>query len=427
MSSLLSSLPIPLPSTSSLLLLLGGGMALQTANVLRPVRSPGVVSAASFFAGWLTDELALHHLGWQAAAVGALVALGGLSQPAGWAGLGLAAVGWLGLAATLRRSRCTGAALEGALREGLGAYPGEAGGQQDGRWRIDWGRIAWVIPFRRRDVEVKRDILFARPNGKPLKLDVYRKRGASWPAPTLLFVHGGGWVVGSKNAQGLMTMNHMASRGWTCVNISYRLSPRATFPDHLLDVKEAIRWVREHGKDHGCDPDFLVIAGGSAGAHLASLAALTANRPEYQPGFEQVDTSVQGCVAYYGVYDFTDRHGHWPHRSFRLLLEWLVMKKRRSEAPEAYEEASPIAQVSDQAPPFLLLHGDHDTLAPVEEGRAFARTLRASSRTPVVYAELPGAQHAFEIFPSIRSTLVMQAVERFLETIHRQRADLRKR
>jgi acetyl esterase/lipase len=182
-------------------------------------------------------------------------------------------------------------------------------------------------------------------------------------------------------------------------------------------VKQAIRWVREHGREHGCDPDFLVIAGGSAGAHLASLAALTANRPEYQPGFEEVNTAVQGCVGYYGVYDFSDRHGHWPHREFRLLLEWLVMKKRLREAPEAYDQASPIAQISDQAPPFLLFHGDHDSLAPVDEGRTFARALRAASREPVVYAELPGAQHAFEIFPSIRSTLVMQAVERFLEAI----------
>jgi acetyl esterase/lipase len=412
------SLPFPLPSTSSLLLVLGGGLALQAANALRPLRRPGFLSAASFFAGWLTDELILHHLGWQAAAVGGLVLLGGLAQPVGWVGLGLAGLAWLGLLAALRRSRRAGDILERALLDGLQGHPAAlAALERERGWRIDWGRIAWVVPFRRRDVEVTRNIVFSSPDGKPLRLDVYRRKGAAGPAPTLLFVHGGGWVLGSKNAQGLMTVNHMAARGWTCVNITYRLSPRATFPDHLIDVKQAIRWVREHGREHGCDPDFLVIAGGSAGAHLASLAALTANRPEYQPGFEGVNTAVQGCIGYYGVYDFSDRHGHWPHREFRLLLEWLVMKKRLREAPEAYDQASPIAQISDQAPPFLLFHGDHDSLAPVDEGRTFARALRAASREPVVYAELPGAQHAFEIFPSIRSTLVMQAVERFLEAI----------
>jgi acetyl esterase/lipase len=413
-------LPFPLPSPSLLLLLLGGAFALQAANALRPLRRPGVLSAASFFAGWLTDELLLHHLGWQLAAVLGLVALGALGTPLGWAGLGLAVVAWGGLLLALRRSRRTADILEQALQQGFEGHP-EARAAEAQRWRVDWWRIAWVVPFRRRDVEVRRDIVFATPGGKPLKLDVYRARGAQGAAPTLLFVHGGGWVVGSKNAQGLMTVNHMASCGWTCVNITYRLSPRATFPDHLIDVKQAIRWVREQGRAHGCDPDFLVIAGGSAGAHLASLAALTPNRAEYQPGFEHVDTTVQGCVGYYGVYDFADRHRHWPHREFRLLLEWLVMKKRQRDAPEAYEAASPIAQVGPHAPPFLLFHGDHDSLAPVDEGRAFARALRAASPEPVVYAELPGAQHAFEIFPSIRSTLTMQAVERFLGALLRRR------
>ncbi|RYE90997.1 MAG: alpha/beta hydrolase, partial [Myxococcales bacterium] len=417
-------------SPSTLLLALGAALLGLALNALRPLRWPGVVSAASFFAGWLTDELAPHQLVVQVALVAGLVALGGLAQPAGWAGLALAGLAWVGLGLSLRRSRQAGPRLDQALREGLGddylERTGAAWRRSDG-WRVDWGRVARVLPRRGRSVEVTRDLVFASPGGVPLRLDVYRRRGASGPAPTLIFVHGGGWVSGDKRAQGLLTVHRLAARGWTCLNINYRLSPGATFPAHLIDVKQAIRWARQEGLAHGCDPAFIALAGGSAGAHLASLAALTPDRPVYQPGFEPVDTSVQACVAYYGVFDFTDRHRHWPHRAFKLLLSWLVMKTSLDDDRALYDEASPIAQVSDRAPPFLVLHGDRDTLAPVEEGRAFVRALRSVSRAPVVYAELPGAQHAFEILPSVRSTVAVAAVERFLAytySEHRRQAGL---
>ena len=215
-------------------------------------------------------------------------------------------------------------------------------------------------------------------------------------------------------------MYHLASRGWVCVSVNYRLSPHATFPDPLIDLKQAIRWIREHGREYGADPDFIVATGGSAGGHLAALVALTGNDPEYQPGFEQVETSVQACVPFYGVYDFTNRHGVWRHQALAELLERQVMKASREEAPQAYEKASPLSRVSPAAPPFFIIHGDSDTLAPVEDARRFCAALRETSRAPVVYAEIPGAQHAFELFPSLRAALVVHGVERFLAYVYSQ-------
>src|SRR3989442_2578192 len=98
----------------------------------------------------------------------------------------------------------------------------------------------------------------------------------------------------------------LAAEGWVCVAANYRLSPRAAFPEHLIDCKLALRWVREHIESFGGDPDFVVVTGGSAGGHLAALVALTANAPEYQPGFEDTDTSVTACVPFYGVYDLVE-------------------------------------------------------------------------------------------------------------------------
>jgi acetyl esterase/lipase len=96
----------------------------------------------------------------------------------------------------------------------------------------------------------------------------------------------------------------------------------------------------------------------------------------------------------------------------------LVIKASREEKPELWRLASPQALVSPDDPPFFVIHGSNDTLVPVDEARQFVEKLRATSKSPVVYAELPGAQHAFDIFPSLRTAHVIRAVERFLDYIY---------
>ena len=91
----------------------------------------------------------------------------------------------------------------------------------------------------------------------------------------LVQIHGGGWLWGRKEGQAEPLMGHLAERGWVCVAPNYRLSPRATWPDHIVDVKRALAWVKSNIAEYGGDPGFLVVTGGSAGGHLASLAGLT--------------------------------------------------------------------------------------------------------------------------------------------------------
>src|SRR5690606_1758010 len=136
----------------------------------------------------------------------------------------------------------------------------------------------------------------------------------------------------------------------------------ATFPDHLVDLKRAVAWIRQHADALGVDPGYIAVTGGSAGGHLASLLALTASDPRYQPGFEDADTSVQAAVSFYGVYDFTNRLGTKPP-AFRTFLERVVMK-RPFDPHGAYRLASPIDRVREDAPPFFVIHGEMDTIAP---------------------------------------------------------------
>jgi acetyl esterase/lipase len=232
----------------------------------------------------------------------------------------------------------------------------------------------------------------------------------------LLQVHGGGWVIGNKDQQAMPLMAHMADRGWVCVSINYRLSPRATWPDHIVDVKRALAWVKANIADHGGDPDFVAITGGSAGGHLASLAALSANEPSWQPGFEEADTSVVAAVPFYGVYDWTNRDGTGM-AGMEDFLGKTVLKTRLEDDRETWDRASTMSWVGPDAPPFMVVHGSNDTLVPVEQARAFVAMLRAESKNPVAYAELPGAQHAFELFDSPRTLQTVPAIHRFLEAV----------
>ena len=100
----------------------------------------------------------------------------------------------------------------------------------------------------------------------------------------LVYIHGGAWVIGDKREQGIPMMHELVQRGWVCVAINYRLSPRATWPDHIVDCKRAVAWVRGHIAEYGGDPGFIAVSGGSAGGHLSSLLALTPDEPEWQPG-----------------------------------------------------------------------------------------------------------------------------------------------
>ncbi|KAB2899407.1 MAG: alpha/beta hydrolase, partial [Kofleriaceae bacterium] len=293
--------------------------------------------------------------------------------------------------------------------------------------RYTWRDLAAVFPFRPRTVRRVCNLEYASAAGRSLCLDVLRPDGDDVTRrPVFVYIHGGAWVIGHKNQQGRLTMHELVAAGWVCVSVNYRLSPRATWPDHIVDVKRALAWVKRNIAQHGGDPDFVVIGGGSAGAHLASLTALSAHDKTFQPGFTELDLSVQGCVAYYGIYDFVDRDRHFPYRAFQtFLLRHVVMKQRLERARELYDRASPVFHISPAAPPFLVWHGDRDSLAPVAGARAFVEKLRATSSAPCAYVELPGAQHAFELFPSLRSVAAVRGTHRFCQAIwsaHRARA-----
>ena len=361
-----------------------------------------------WFAGYLVREFAWWYAAWCLAGIAALVALGWASAVAGTiavAALGLAAAwfAWLGVQ-SLRSARAVDRALE--------AIPGEPP-------ELRFPRSHLLVPplmLFARTVRRERGVVFHTEGRLQLRLDVYRPASerSEGPLPAVVQVHGGGWISGSRVEQGIPLLNHLASNGWIGFNVDYRLSPRATLPDHVVDVKRAIAWVRANAAELGVDPARIAITGGSAGGHLTALAALTSDDRTLQPGFEDADTSVAAAVPFYGIYDMLDTDTVYYEGIRSWLLEGVVIKRRRDEDPDAFRAVSPTHRVHPGAPPFLIFHGEHDSLVPVDDARTFARRLSEVSRNPVSYVELPGAEHAFDLFPSARTAHVVEGIERFL-------------
>jgi acetyl esterase/lipase len=376
-----------------------------------------------FLSAWLCGELALIHILWQVSLTALMAFTGELTAPLAQTGLGLFALSWLGLVYLHSQSLDTPNHLRPALRRALGEnYRAQIPADRQHLLCDDILSHHWLRPFnfKRAGVRLHSHIAYSDA-GKRNLLDIYHPHEPrDGGFPVLLQVHGGAWIIGEKEQQALPLMYHMAQRGWLCVAINYRLSPKAAFPAHIIDVKKAIAWIREHISEYGGNPDFIAITGGSAGGHLSSLAALTPNRAEWQPGFEQVDTAVQAAVPFYGVYDFLDRHGIRPGMSMDDLLAERVMQCTRENNPQLWDIGSPLSHVAVDAPPMFVIHGTHDSLVWVEEAQVFVSALQAVSKQPVAYAELPGAQHAFEVFHSVRTDHTVNAVGHFLEWTHAQ-------
>lgn len=389
-----------------------------TANGLRPASFGQPVGGWAFWFGWQVSELPLLTLGVQTLLTGRAVRDGKWRTPAGMARLGAQAASAAGLWKLQKDAVDSKVVLEDALVAGLGADYAErarrAGlGPAEGPGINPWAAVPTWLSRRSR---LRASGVSYGPHGKRNLLDIWAtpdiKPGDR--APVLIQVHGGGWVYGDTRNQAYPLMDRLRTAGWICVPISYRLSPRATWPDHIVDVKRAISWVKANIADYGGDPDFVVVTGGSAGGHLTALAALTANEPEFQPGFEAADTSVRAAVPFYGVYDLLDWDGRGGPASTVRFMERVVLKSSPDTDRRTWTRASPLHWVGPDAPPMMILHGSNDSLVPVDGARRLARALRASSNSPVVYAELPRAQHAFDIYASIRTLSSVRAVEHFL-------------
>jgi acetyl esterase/lipase len=403
---------------------LSAWLVLSALTALRPGRR-GIFAALAYPVGWAAGELPVQAIVGQAALVGLLV----------W--WGWPRTIWLGvlvvvLASIVLLENLALVAIQfhsrRVVRRALALSPREPlvlPSPREDRFG-SWWRTALQVPLHPRDMQLIRNV----PYG-PLarhRLDVWRMSTTPQDAPVIFYVHGGAWTFGDKREQGRPMLHEFVRRGWVAVACNYRLAPKDAWPAQIEDVARTLAWIKKSIASFGGDPSRVVVAGGSAGGHLAALLALSADDPTWRPADIQGvrDWSVRGAVPLYGVLEMTGDEAHWRGlgRGLRILLEQRVVRKPFAEDPALYEQMSPFHRLHEDAPPFLVVQGGNDTLVDVNVARDFVEKFRRVALSPIYYVELPFTQHAFDVTASPRTSAVVRAAVVFAESVVRPRPTL---
>lgn len=263
-----------------------------------------------------------------------------------------------------------------------------------------------------KEVSTIREVCYGDVEGRKLYLDIYTPTEIpNNPRPAIVFVHGGSWMVGNKD-QFLRQASHLAKVfNMFAVTISYRLNEEAKFPAPIHDVKAAVRWVRSQAGTYNIDVDRIAICGGSAGAHIASMAALTRGIKEYEGkgGNQNQDSTINLAVLFNGEYDLVDVVNN---DSCVVPLK-VFFGKSLKEDEDLYRKASPLEIANSNMPPTLFLHGTKDDCVSHKQSISMHKRLKELG----VYSEIEiyeGKQHAWFNFKNdYKETL--KRMEKFIK------------
>jgi acetyl esterase/lipase len=276
---------------------------------------------------------------------------------------------------------------------------------------VSWGQLSsaatWAATADNR-YQVFPNITYLTANDYEDKLDVYRRRGATTPEPTLIWIHGGGWVAGTKEGAINMLLPWL-EMGWNVVNVEYRLARVSHAPAAVEDCLCALKWVVSHANEHHFDSSRIVVSGDSAGGHLSLMTGMTPESagldsqcPSDPPGIPK----VAAIVDWYGITDVADLL-QGPNRK-TYAVAWLGSAVDRDEIAK---RVSPLTYVRAGLPPILSIQGDADPTVPYSHSVRLQDAL-AKAGVPHQFVTIPGGKHGgfspeerIRIFTEIRSFL----------------------
>lgn len=373
---------------------------------------------------------------------GLLLATAGVLRGSWWMGVP-AGLACLGAIVAIVRLGIVRTDLAGSLGPDWDSrIPDERRSTMVGRW---WsGRLPRV-----READLRQDVAFAvAPGHRSLLCDVWRPAAGVAPSGlAMVYLHGSAYYFLDKDLGTRPLFRHLAAQGHVIVDVAYRLFPETDVPGMVADAGRAVTWVRKHAADLGVRPDRIVLAGGSAGGHLALLAAYGTGSAGSEPG-------VCAVASLYGQTDLAAMYEHasqdkrcapddprpdwdaptprWMLRVFgtdaeRLGLRHMLVAGRcdwlvggtPDEVPERYARVSAIRQIRRGCPATLLVHGLHDEMAPVSA----VRRLEARARelgVPVTAVYLPSTDHMFDLVAtrwSPQARTAIHVLERFLAVV----------
>ena len=273
----------------------------------------------------------------------------------------------------------------------------------------------WAITGPNR-FQVQSGITYLTASGYESKLDVFRRRDKPGPHPTLIYIHGGGWTSGGKE-DGIMHIMPWLEMGWQAVNVEYRLARVAPAPAAVEDCLCALRWVVSHAAQYGIDPARLVVAGDSAGGHLALTtgmipASAALDRPCLPPTNGVADAApppmpkVAAIVDWYGITDVTELLDGKNRQGY--AVEWLSRTPNREEVARS---VSPLTYVRPGLPPVFIIHGDADPTVPYTHSVRLQSALE-KVEVPNQLITVPGGRHGQ--FPPEERLRIYAAIRDFL-------------
>ncbi len=234
-------------------------------------------------------------------------------------------------------------------------------------------------------------IVYKQTDARDLKIDIYHKKSLKEEAPLLLFIHGGSWKSGDRDDYRRYLIDY-AEKGYITASVAYRFSQEAIFPAQLNDIVCAIQWLKTHCHDYRINPEKIALIGGSAGGHLAMMAAYMGGESRYPGSCDYpVDASVQAIVNLYGPADLTTEIAIHTPSVIRL-----TGRPYSDSTKMLFEDISPIRYISADDPPTLIFHGTIDKIVKVSQSDSLVQVLNRVG-VPHEYHRLKGWPHTMDL------------------------------
>tara|TARA_R110002049_G_scaffold993_2_gene7102 strand:- start:44713 stop:45687 length:975 start_codon:yes stop_codon:yes gene_type:complete len=215
--------------------------------------------------------------------------------------------------------------------------------------------ITPIIPLVSNEIKAKENVCYKKIDNSKLRADIYLPKDASEKShPAVLLIHGGGWLTGSKENQRVMAQ-HLALNGYVAITVSYRLGLEAPYPAGVIDLKDAIVWIRKNAKKYPINPDKIAVLGASAGAQLATLIGVTPNSPLYEPD-SKIPDYVQAIVNIDGIVSFIHPEASAEAKSGKVSMADVWLNGSKEENFKNWKEASPLEYVDAHTPPTLFIN-----------------------------------------------------------------------
>jgi len=283
----------------------------------------------------------------------------------------------------------------------LAVVAGLAVAQETESWTINAVNDYRIVP----------NVTYSVANNYECKLDVYTKRTVTKPLPTVLLIHGGGWVAGTKEGAMMMALPYL-EMGLAVVNVEYRLATSSLAPAAVEDCRLALRWVFKNAKQYGFDTTKIIVTGGSAGGHLALMTGML----DVADGFDMpkdwdysgVQPKAAVIVNWFGITDVKDLLGGPNKQNYAVF--WIGNQLNKDELAQ---RVSPLSYVRKTLPPILTIHGDKDGLVPYGQSVRFHAKLTAAG-VPNQLITVPGGNHGG--FSKSEMVRIYGAIKEFLKS-----------